>query len=65
MEVGQTYKIKTEQTEDDKDNKSKKKYILAKLLKEFNHFLLFQTKNYKTTIHKEDYRSNLTLIQEA
>lgn len=65
MQVGKTYKIKSDIYEDEEDkeenkqdNKPQRKYkfIPAKLLKEFENFYLFQTKHYKTTIHKQDSR---------
>jgi len=61
MQVGQIYKIPCLLPEDNEDNCSPKKYIPAVLIKEYECFYLFQTKNYMTTIHKRD----MNLIREA
>lgn len=54
LEIGQTYKIPCLLPEDDTDSWSPRKYIPAVLIKKYRHFYLFQTKHYKTTIHKAD-----------
>lgn len=59
--IGQTYKIPCELPEDDTLTWSPKKYIPAILIKKYPNFWLFQTKHYKTTMHKADFR----LIKEG
>lgn len=59
--IGQTYKIPCELPEDDTLTWSPRKYIKAILIKKYPNFWLFQTKHYKTTIHKADFR----LIREG
>jgi len=54
MQVGQTYEIPRLFPGDNKDNRSLKKYIPAVLIKEYECFYLFQTKHYRTTMHKTD-----------
>ena len=61
LEVGKTYKVCVEIVKSDERAKPKMKFVPAKLIKEFPHFYLFQTKNYKTTIHKADFK----LIKEG
>ena len=62
MQIGQTYKICIK-IDDDFTNRVKPRltFIPAKLIKEFECFYLFKTKNYMTTIHKRD----MNLIREA
>ena len=57
MQVGQIYKIPCLLPEDSTDAWSPKKYIPAVLIKEYECFYLFQTKHYKTTMHKTDRES--------
>ena len=52
--IGQTYEIPCLLPEDNENNRSPKKYIPAVLIKEYECFYLFQTKHYKTTMHKTD-----------
>lgn len=59
MQVGQTYRIKIDVSEN--ADAPKLKYVPATLVKEFQYFYLFQTKNYKTAINKCDS----SLIEEA
>jgi hypothetical protein len=66
MQIVQTYNIQIDVVdEDDATSKLKKKYISAIFLKEFPCFYLFQAKNYKTTIHKQDCRRKPMLIMEV
>lgn len=61
LEIGKTYKICIEVSDDDATSKPKMKFVPAKLIKEVPNFWLFQTKHYKTTMHKADFR----LIKEG
>ena len=61
LEVGKTYKVCVEIVKSDERAKPKMKFVPAKLIKEFPNFWLFQTKHYKTTMHKADFR----LIKEG
>lgn len=54
MQIGHTYKIPCLLSEDSTDAWSPKKYIPAVLIKKYECFYLFQTKYYKTTMHKTD-----------
>jgi len=66
MQVGQTYNIQIDIVDDDDaTSKLKKKYVPAVFLKEFPNFYLFETKNYKTTIPRNDYRRKPSLIMEV
>ena len=56
MQVGKKYRILSVIVEDDATAKPKKIYMPAILLKIFPSFYLFQTKHYKTTVHKQDFR---------
>ena len=53
MQVGQTYKIKTEQTEDDKDNKSKKNTYSQSYLKSLITFFCSKLKIIKQLFTKK------------
>lgn len=53
--IGQTYKVPSELPEDETLRYSPKKHIPAILLKDYPTFWLFQTKHYKTTVHKADF----------
>ena len=61
LEVGKTYKICVEIFKSDEIAKPKMKFVPAILIKKYPHFWLFQTKHYKTTIHKADFK----LIKEG
>jgi len=54
MQIGHIYKIPCLLPEDSTDACSPKKYIPAVLIKEYECFYLFQTKHYRTTMHKTD-----------